>query len=261
MYWRGLHPRGLISPDVTFLWRPLPATVVAPDAPRTLWLWVHPSAEAELVAALSVAVAAAAVSNQAAPVMVVSRTDDLNRIVVTGPRAHALLHSVLEVEGSPTWTALAPLRTPSSLPEDVVVGLTAIDPRIGFPRRLDRRPASTDAVAEAALARILVRVRCMAPMNNPAGRAHSSSRAPPFLLASATLRAGGGGHWGAPRIDGGQRGVRSNGPCRRQLRHCGIRTYAVPQGTPSQPRQPCSNVGGWYGSRRVARASFAGAVV
>ena len=43
-------PMGAIAP-VSFLWRPLPNPSSDPDVRRQLWVWVHPSASAELLQA------------------------------------------------------------------------------------------------------------------------------------------------------------------------------------------------------------------
>jgi hypothetical protein len=79
MHWPGQYPHGLVCPDVTFLWRappPAPAAAAVADAadPASMvWLWVHPSAEAELTAAVRAALAVGPAAVDAGPLASVTR--------------------------------------------------------------------------------------------------------------------------------------------------------------------------------------------
>ncbi len=108
---------GAIAP-VSFLWRPLPNPSSDPDVRRQLWVWVHPSASAELLQAFhkvapqhegKVALAALVCLVNAflltasfiflivSIVTWTSLKDELVRFELTGPHSHTILTSTLRL--------------------------------------------------------------------------------------------------------------------------------------------------------------------
>ncbi|KAG0369036.1 hypothetical protein BGZ54_000544 [Gamsiella multidivaricata] len=114
-----------------------------------LWMWVHPSAFEHAKTVVQEAIAKAGRVNS------VNAVDLENSLVMfdfTGPRSTALLQAVLKPsksdaaaqygEAHKAWETLSSLRTSSSLPPGIVLGLLVDDPRLTFPHKAEPRPAS-----------------------------------------------------------------------------------------------------------------------
>ncbi|CAI2184541.1 19786_t:CDS:10 [Funneliformis geosporum] len=97
---------------------------------------------------------------------------------LTGPRSTALLQTVLDLYDDPidlteendkmssklrvnneahkTWKTLRGLRTSTSLPPNIVLGLTVLDPRLQFPKKVPQRSNLMPVESERELQEILV---------------------------------------------------------------------------------------------------------
>jgi ribonuclease P/MRP protein subunit POP1 len=108
-------PMGAIAP-VAFLWRPLPnPSSDHTDVRRQLWVWVHPSASAELLQAFhkvasqhegkaALALCAWRMPSSSQPLCFIVSTviwtslkDELVRFELTGPHSHTILTSTLRL--------------------------------------------------------------------------------------------------------------------------------------------------------------------
>ena len=126
------RPHGLIAPT-QFMWRPQPA-LSSTEGQRQLWLWLHAAVYAEALEALRATAAAT-------ECVVDELRGELCRFELTGARCQQVLSRVLQPlpdeadsnstdSGNATWRLLceADLRSPSSLPPSVVLGVTAAHP-------------------------------------------------------------------------------------------------------------------------------------
>ena len=148
LYEEKKYPYGFIC-EATFLWRPevpeaeseleikVDSNVV--EASRTVWVWVHPAAGQQTLDTLNRTIRQEPTA--AASVSVINLSGELLKFELCGPRAHDVLANVLQVynqgadsKTAEVWQALKALRTPSSLPKDVVLALTVQDPRLSYER-------------------------------------------------------------------------------------------------------------------------------
>ncbi|KAI9187583.1 Ribonucleases P/MRP protein subunit pop1 [Blastocladiella emersonii ATCC 22665] len=141
-------PHDQLAP-ATFLWQAGHAAGDEVGSGR-LWMWTHPLAEEQLIAAL-----AKAMEHLAMTSVHVEQTTDVCRISLKGPKALALLHSVLDLAPSTSepakqvWEALCGTTDPSPLPVGAVLGLQAWDPRLSYPPRRPTYVVSQEARAAA----------------------------------------------------------------------------------------------------------------
>ncbi|KAI8609935.1 ribonucleases P/MRP protein subunit POP1-domain-containing protein [Chytriomyces sp. MP71] len=144
----GEYPSGAVAP-ASFFWI---ANEALGDEERILWVWVHPSAANEALATIN-----ESISCYTSHVTATNLRSQLTRFELSGPRAHAALSLVLNINascsitssGRKTWKELEPLRTPASLPPGVILGLSIHDPRITFPPKKEavlKAPASSAAL-------------------------------------------------------------------------------------------------------------------
>ncbi|CAG8620647.1 7743_t:CDS:2, partial [Funneliformis caledonium] len=104
--------------------------------------------------------------------------DEFLMFELTGPRSTALLQTVLDLYDDPidltkdidkmsskprvnheahkTWKALRGLRTSTSLPPSIILGLTVLDPRLQFPKKVPQRSNLMPVESERELQDILV---------------------------------------------------------------------------------------------------------
>ncbi|KAG0280188.1 hypothetical protein BGZ96_001647 [Linnemannia gamsii] len=149
-------PRNLIAP-ATFLWRQEPHSENAMEVDELskqgqLWVWVHPSAFEATKATIQETILKI---NKADLVNVKDMENSLVMFDFTGPRSTALLKAVLQLcqssaaspyqEAHKTWEAICNMRSSSSLPPGIILGLLAEDPRLTFPHKAEARPASIPA--------------------------------------------------------------------------------------------------------------------
>ncbi|KAF8985601.1 hypothetical protein BGZ46_003296 [Entomortierella lignicola] len=148
-------PQNLIAP-VTFLWRQQDTTldnssmeVDELSMQGQLWIWIHPSAFEYAKVKIQEAISKIGKDND---IQVKDLENSLVMFDFTGPRSTALLQAVLKPckfdtakpyeEAHRTWDTISDLRTSSSLPPGVVLGLLVEDPRLTFPPKAEPRPAS-----------------------------------------------------------------------------------------------------------------------
>ncbi|KAF8934113.1 hypothetical protein BGZ58_005932 [Dissophora ornata] len=146
-------PQKLIAP-ATFLWRQDPVAENVMDVDELskegqLWIWVHPSAFENVKSHIQEAVLTA---SKVESVHIIDLENSLVMFDFTGPRSTALLQAVLNPSASDAassykvahkvWDTISCLRTSSSLPPGVVLGLLVEDPRLTFPHKAEPRPAS-----------------------------------------------------------------------------------------------------------------------
>ncbi|KAI1314457.1 hypothetical protein EDD11_002159 [Mortierella claussenii] len=148
-------PQRLIAP-ATFLWRQQHSSNAGNDMDvdelsrqGQLWIWIHPSAFEDAKAKIQEAISRSSGAENGD----VEVKDLGNSLVIfdfTGPRSTALLQAVLNLttlnnatsqheEAHRTWDVLSGLRTSSSLPPGVVLGLLVNDPRLTFPQKPEPR--------------------------------------------------------------------------------------------------------------------------
>ncbi|KAI7884705.1 POP1-domain-containing protein [Lichtheimia hyalospora FSU 10163] len=133
-------PSQCICP-ITYLWMPSDDL----DGRRKIWIWIHPSAFAEAYA--SIQAAHTALSKD---ITITDQCDQLALFELSGASSTALMQTILKPveenghvckENSPTskaaqvWRDLRCLRSSSTLPSGVVIGLTVQDPRLEFPQK------------------------------------------------------------------------------------------------------------------------------
>ncbi|KAG0297060.1 hypothetical protein BGZ98_000715 [Dissophora globulifera] len=156
-------PYRLIAP-ATFLWRQDPTVDDGMDVDEAskdgqLWIWVHPSTFEVAKAQIQESVAKAGMVNH---IVIKDLENSLAMFDFTGPRSTALLQAVLKPctsgttaasyqEARQAWETIASLRTSSSLPPGVVLGLLVDDPRLTFPHKAAPRPTSIPASDAKAL--------------------------------------------------------------------------------------------------------------
>ena len=151
------HPHGLIAP-VQFLWRPTRPLAPA-DAPRELWLWLHAAVYDEALEALRAAA-------EAAECAIDELRGELCRFELTGARCQQVLSRVLQplpagdadeasaAGGNATWRLLceAGLRSSSSLPPSVVLGVTVAHPGTLKGKQRIKQPFSVTPTSSSHIA-------------------------------------------------------------------------------------------------------------
>ncbi|KAG0247545.1 hypothetical protein BG011_001319 [Mortierella polycephala] len=155
------YPEKLITP-VTFLWRQDPSVSAADTTgvmevdelskSGQLWIWIHPSAFEVAKVKIQESVVKAHMEER---VGVKDLENSLVMFDFTGPRSTAILQAVLQLSESEAaatyeqahkaWRTLSNLRSSSSLPPGIVLGLLLDDPRLTFPHKPAPRPASIPA--------------------------------------------------------------------------------------------------------------------
>ncbi|KAK9709281.1 Ribonucleases P/MRP protein subunit pop1 [Basidiobolus ranarum] len=137
------YPSAAICPG-TLVWRP----VAEDPEERFVWMWVHPSTYDESYETVMDAIEQLKLSKD---VIVQDLRDELVQFELTGPRSQALLDAVFSVSNeSPSaeaWKKMSYLRSTSSLPPGIVLGLVVDDPRLKFPQKVNSR--SGDILPEA----------------------------------------------------------------------------------------------------------------
>ncbi|KAG0015916.1 hypothetical protein BGZ80_009548 [Entomortierella chlamydospora] len=157
-------PQNLIAP-ATFLWRQQGTALEGASVDGTpmevdelsmqgqLWIWIHPSAFESAKTKIQEAISKA---GKVKDIQVKDLENSLVMFDFTGPRSTALLQAVLRPcksettkpyeEAHRTWDIISSLRTSSSLPPGVVLGLLVDDPRLTFPQKPEPRPTSIPLV-------------------------------------------------------------------------------------------------------------------
>ncbi|KAF9927557.1 hypothetical protein FBU30_003064 [Linnemannia zychae] len=149
-------PKNLIAP-VTFLWRQEPRMDYAMDIDEQLkqgqlWIMIHPAAFEVAKAKINETLSKI---NKADSIHVKDLENSLVQFDFTGPRSTALLKAVLQLSWSDvalpyqdahkTWEAIYNMRTSSSLPPGIVLGLLVEDPRLTFPHMTEPRSVNVSA--------------------------------------------------------------------------------------------------------------------
>ena len=151
----GTHPHGLIA-ATQFLWRPK-QSVSSSDERRELWLWLHAAVFDEALTALRATAAQAECA-------VDELRGELCRFELTGARCQQVLSRVLQslpvdgadgasaAGGNATWRLLceAGLRSSSSLPSSVVLGVTAAHPGTLKGKQRIKQPFSVTPTSSSA---------------------------------------------------------------------------------------------------------------
>ncbi|KAK3842323.1 MAG: NUC188 domain-containing protein [Linnemannia gamsii] len=153
LYEYDSFPKNLIAP-ATFLWKQDSHSESAMEIEEQskqgqLWVWIHPSAFEATKAKIEEIISK---TNKTNLVHVKDLENSLVMFDFTGPRSTALLKAVLQLskseaaspyqEAHKTWEAICNMRTSSSLPPGIVLGLLVEDPRLTFPHKAEARPAS-----------------------------------------------------------------------------------------------------------------------
>ncbi|KAF8938323.1 hypothetical protein BGZ47_008637 [Haplosporangium gracile] len=156
LYEPDSFPMNLIAP-ATFLWKQEPPSESAMEVDELskqgqLWVWIHPSAFEATKTTLQETILK---TNKADLVNVKDMENSLVMFDFTGPRSTALLKAVLQLcqsdaassyqEAHKAWETIYNMRSSSSLPPGIVLGLLAEDPRLTFPHKAEARPASIPA--------------------------------------------------------------------------------------------------------------------
>ncbi|GJJ72973.1 ribonuclease P/MRP protein subunit POP1 [Entomortierella parvispora] len=156
LYGRDRFPQNLIAP-ATFLWRQQASvsSTMEIDELSTegqLWIWIHPSAFDLAKEKIQEAVANSKFHEK---IHVIDLENSLVMFDFTGPRSTALLQAVLQPckpevseayeDAHKAWKTVSGLRTSSSVPPGVALGLLVDDPRLTFPHKAAPRPASIPA--------------------------------------------------------------------------------------------------------------------
>ncbi|KAF9359856.1 hypothetical protein BGX26_011233 [Mortierella sp. AD094] len=148
-------PQNLIAP-ATFLWRQQDTALDCASMEvdelsmqGQLWIWIHPSAFESAKTKIQEAVSKA---GKVKDIQVKDLENSLVMFDFTGPRSTALLQAVLRPckfdtakpyeKAHRTWDTISGLRTSSSLPPGVALGLLVDDPRLTFPHNPEPRPTS-----------------------------------------------------------------------------------------------------------------------
>ncbi|KAF9175584.1 hypothetical protein BGX21_001585 [Mortierella sp. AD011] len=157
-------PQNLIAP-ATFLWRQqgtaleggsmdgAPMEVDELSMQGQLWIWIHPSAFESAKTKIQEAISKA---GKVKDIQVKDLENSLVMFDFTGPRSTTLLQAVLRPcksetakpyeDAHRTWDIISSLRSSSSLPPGVVLGLLVDDPRLTFPQKPEPRPTSIPIV-------------------------------------------------------------------------------------------------------------------
>ncbi|KAF9111129.1 hypothetical protein BGX27_005364 [Mortierella sp. AM989] len=162
-------PQSLIAP-ATFLWRQQQDTTSGSDSMEIdelsiqgqLWVWIHPSAFEHAKAKIQDAVLK---TGKVEDIQVKDLEDSLVMFDFTGPRSTALLQAVLKPckfdsaksyeEAHRTWETISSLRTSSSLPPGIALGLLVDDPRLTFPHKPEPRLASIPIAQSKSLQNLI----------------------------------------------------------------------------------------------------------
>ncbi|KAG0204946.1 hypothetical protein BGX33_008187 [Mortierella sp. NVP41] len=156
LYENDSFPKNLIAP-ATILWKQEPHMENDMDVDEQsrqgqLWVWIHPSAFETTKEKIQETISK---TNKTDLVRVKDLENSLVMFDFTGPRSTALLKAVLQLsqadaaspyqEAHKTWETICNMRTSSSLPPGIVLGLLVEDPRLTFPHKAEARPASIPA--------------------------------------------------------------------------------------------------------------------
>ncbi|TFK28005.1 ribonuclease P/MRP protein subunit [Coprinopsis marcescibilis] len=163
------YPFGLIAP-LSILWHPdvveesdlsngpitskytqaLAGTVSYTQIPtnlstrdRTIWLRFHPSVHEEILQALKGAISQFLAQNADGPEIQIQLTDlkdQINVFEIMGPKASQVIKGALSPvlsdqrpEFSKLWSTLGDIQSTGSLPRNMIIGFTVVDPRLKFP--------------------------------------------------------------------------------------------------------------------------------
>ncbi|GBB87563.1 hypothetical protein RclHR1_01400016 [Rhizophagus clarus] len=145
------YPSHFVIP-INLLWMPI---IDTEDDNRHILIWIHPSAFEEVLTILEFAREQLKLQDA---ISIHNLQDELLMFELTGPRSTALLQEVLDIYDEPSgpsnemllkprvnyeahkaWKALRDLRTSTSLPPSIVLGLTVLDPRLRFPKKVPPR--------------------------------------------------------------------------------------------------------------------------
>ncbi|KAI0050421.1 POP1-domain-containing protein [Auriscalpium vulgare] len=127
---------------------PVPTTV--DSSPRTVWVRAHPSIFAEVLSVFQLATSLALDSLRSLPehadktyeVHVTDLRDAFNIFEIMGPKASQVIKGALtplhaDINKRPEfkefWSSLSDLQTSGSVPSNMIVGFTIMDPRLNFP--------------------------------------------------------------------------------------------------------------------------------
>ncbi|KAI9218900.1 ribonucleases P/MRP protein subunit POP1-domain-containing protein, partial [Blastocladiella britannica] len=123
------YPRGFLGP-ATAVWRPFSSS----DPTHVLWLALHPAAEDAFLLAV-----AAALDRLKMTSVLVDQVTDVGRIELTGPKAMAIVHSVLHPARSAmtdaenaAWDTTRGICSPAALAPGQVLGVRVWDPRLRY---------------------------------------------------------------------------------------------------------------------------------
>ncbi|CAB4382576.1 unnamed protein product [Rhizophagus irregularis] len=144
------YPTHLVTP-INLLWMPIDTE----DDNRHTLIWIHPSAFEEVLTTLEFACEQLKLQDA---ISIQNLQDEFLMFELTGPRSTALLQEVLDIydessvpsngmllkphvndEAHRVWRSLRDLRTSTSLPPSIVLGLTVLDPRLRFPKKVPPR--------------------------------------------------------------------------------------------------------------------------
>ncbi|EJD52288.1 POP1-domain-containing protein [Auricularia subglabra TFB-10046 SS5] len=136
LYAPAAFPRGLVGP-ATLVWRPAPAQD-AGNAPRTLWIRLHPAAFGDAWAALGEAAGRVLQGTQGQQLEIADLRDEIVAFELVGPKGSRVLAGALQLQGGGEevqkfWSAMPDIPTPGAVPRGMVVGLSVLDPRVTYP--------------------------------------------------------------------------------------------------------------------------------
>ncbi|RIA97121.1 ribonucleases P/MRP protein subunit POP1-domain-containing protein [Glomus cerebriforme] len=161
------YPNHLVTP-INLIWMP---NINTEDNNRYILIWIHPSTFKEALTTLEFAREQMKLQDA---ISIQSLQDEFLMFELTGPRSTALLQEVLDLYDEPsdpsndmllkprvnigahkTWKALRDLRTSTSLPPSIVLGLTVLDPRLRFPKKVPPRTNTLSVESERDIQDIL----------------------------------------------------------------------------------------------------------
>ncbi|KAH9971933.1 ribonucleases P/MRP protein subunit POP1-domain-containing protein [Lactifluus volemus] len=118
------------------------------EAARTIWIRCHPAIFSLVFSALKEAVSLTLDNMKKSPlytqnsysVEVVDLRDSINVFEITGPKSSQVIHGALtptianqKDEFRKYWSSLSDLQNTGSIPSNMVIGFTVLDPRLNFP--------------------------------------------------------------------------------------------------------------------------------